>query len=375
MFLYFLLLTIMNALIFTAVNKKISPSLISLLCMFLFIVSALRFDTGIDCSTYQQIFYNPTPAITAKEKGFMLINEWIKALGFSFQPVLFIFSFLTILLLNRYILRKSANPALSLFIFFTYTPFYLETFNGLRQAVVIYIFLCSLKFIKERKFLPYCSVIIISAFFAHASAVILIPLYFVSNMRFSRFGRLFLISSSLFGSFALIRLVEYTPWAIYLKVTVPHNVLSPVFCFNVFLCVCLLLFVPYTDENKIEWNHCLFALCFLLMSIALRNSPLYIVTTRFNEYFLVTFIILVPLLIERQKRYKSILTLLAAACFSGIFTLSILMHGEQNELVPYKMFFGKFNEPVVYDILILVIFISIYALKIFSGRYVNERKY
>lgn len=70
--------------------------------------------------------------------------------------------------------RKEISPSFALFIYLT--TFYLRTFNIFRQAIAIAIVFWGIRFIRERKLIPYCICVVAAAFF-HDSAIASIVLY------------------------------------------------------------------------------------------------------------------------------------------------------------------------------------------------------
>ncbi len=158
-------------------------------CIFMICVAGLRHGY-IDTRAYRQGFIRldvkeifSSTYIFGEEgfdKGFSVLSAIIKLFTEESQVFLFVFSFLTVGLLFWGIYRNVENRWMGIFLFVT-TGCYLDTMNGLRQAfvsAVLFFFLP--KLIEQKKFLKFL-IIVLLASTVHASALIFIPLYFISS--------------------------------------------------------------------------------------------------------------------------------------------------------------------------------------------------
>lgn len=167
----------------------------------LFIISALRVDTGFDFDDYNNIFIEISHLRIKDfltfpvEKGYELLNAFIAIFTQNFQWVIVITAFLTIVILTVVVYRYSENYILS---FLLYIPFfYFFTLSGIRQGLALSISLLSFQFLREKKFFKYCFVVFLATSF-HYTAIILLPAYFILNIKLtwkkiSVFGALTLI--------------------------------------------------------------------------------------------------------------------------------------------------------------------------------------
>lgn len=366
-FLYFIIL------LFTLISydRKISKSIIYFLFLCLFVFSAIRYDIGRDYDSYLTIFENPDKMQTS-EKGFMLFNGLLKNLGFSVQSVIIVFSAITLIFAFLYIEENSSDKSLSIFIFFTFSPFYLGSLNTIRQALAIYVFLYSVKYIKSRKFVRYFLHIVAIAFFAHKSAVILIPLYFVLNHRWNNFFKLSLIIFSILITKILDLIIDATPYAIYLLGESGTNFLSPVFLVDFIVCFSIAFFLRKSFVYKEYYNIAFLSLCVLIMGVLMNGNPVFVLIARINEYFLASIIVLVPEIIKRFKS-KQIIYSVCILGFSLIYILSICINGEANQNTPYKMYFGIYEVNWSTDFIYVILFTFIAAL-LFGYSYTKKDK-
>lgn len=72
-------------------------------------------------------------------------------------------------------------------LFYFYKTFFYSNFVVMRQLIAMMIFLISIKFLIERKFLKYFILNIIGFLF-HSSAIMMIPLYFITKLKFEEYN-------------------------------------------------------------------------------------------------------------------------------------------------------------------------------------------
>lgn len=169
------------------INKS---SVLVVLAFFpLWIFLAFRDRTvGVDTGgTYYYIYRNIVYGEYARsmrvqvEQGYLLLNSLILHFSHSYFAVTFVMGTLTWLLFYHYIVKKSLDPSLSILIFFL-NFFYFHQFNVIRQLLASAIVLQGFKFIYERKFFKYLLIIFIAAFI-HKMALLLLPIYFIYNIK------------------------------------------------------------------------------------------------------------------------------------------------------------------------------------------------
>lgn len=332
-------------------KKEVSSGILIFLFVPLFLLSAMRYDIGRDYSTYMLIFENPD-LIGVNEKGYMLINNFAIQHGLTLQFVIIIYSMLTLLFAFIFISENSKNKILSLFIFYTYTPFYLQTLNTLRQALAIYIFLYATKYIHKKNFLAYTLYILFAAVFAHNSVIVVLPLYFLLDRKYSNIIKCGLIACFIAVSSLLEFIVQSTPYAIYLLGDSGAGGFSPVFLMDILLCALVVFFQKKT--NYIYSNITFFSLCILSMGVFLKASPIFTIVSRINEYFLASLVISISSRINDFRKYKKLLYYASICCFFSVFYFSLSVNGLENQLVPYQTFFNVFHNDIYFDILMII---------------------
>jgi hypothetical protein len=119
-----------------------------------------------------------------REVGFFLYSVIIKSICPNYFFWTFISSFIDVLLLDVIFRRYAKYYVLAFVVFYVFAADVMM-FNYMRNIKSILLFLISLKYLHERKFLPYILLNLAGISF-HISALVYIPLYFVLHRRFSK---------------------------------------------------------------------------------------------------------------------------------------------------------------------------------------------
>lgn len=168
-------------------SKKGKKIFLAIGFIIIFIFYAIRFDYGNDLPSYREWFEiirdNPSMSSVVNSKsgfeiGYLVLNIIFSKIGFNFM-----LSFLAATLLFGYykaiikiVPRKYYFLAMLILIF---NPnLLLVQSSAIRQTIGIAIFFLSIRFLFERKLIPYLLYCILAMQF-HSSAVILIPFYFL----------------------------------------------------------------------------------------------------------------------------------------------------------------------------------------------------
>ncbi len=115
----------------------------------------------------------------SKDRGFSFLSGIIRYFTDNGQVFLFIMALITVLALYYGLINRVPNMTYAVFLFIC-TGCYLDTMNGLRQALASsLLFLILPNLIIEKKFIKYVLVIAILST-VHASALVFIPLYFIA---------------------------------------------------------------------------------------------------------------------------------------------------------------------------------------------------
>lgn len=209
MILYFLILFITGVFsLFEIIGLKSNQRKISyvIFCFILFILSIIRWETGSDWDNYYEFFVHATDwgDFREFEPLYATLNTFAYELTESYTFLLLILAIILFSLQSLSISRYSPYPLTSLFclvgiscgnIFFV------------RQTVAVAILFYSVKYIQEKKFLPFILFITIATLL-HRSSFIFIIAWFVYYRTFSIKFMLLTISASLFLSTSIAVIMQ-----------------------------------------------------------------------------------------------------------------------------------------------------------------------
>ena len=170
---------------YSALLRKADYFLCIALAGIIIFISGFRHGVGVDYASYVEIYNDIVSGMpTHVEAGYQLLNLIAFEVGASAQFVFLVMALLTVFFAVRYIFFFSNWPALSLIMYALMPVFYLASFNGVRQFLAVTIFAFSLKYLVCRKIARYCLFVMLASCF-HVTAILLLPLYFFLNRRYS----------------------------------------------------------------------------------------------------------------------------------------------------------------------------------------------
>ncbi|RHJ85293.1 EpsG family protein [Parabacteroides sp. AM08-6] len=322
-----------------------------MMMLILALIAGFRSDVGMDYQAYKELFSEINTEVGAEssvEPGFVLINRIIYGLGGNYQMLFMIIAVISYALFYKFISYFSTNIFFSLLVFICIGQLYLNSFNAVRQFLAMSVFAYATLFIAEKKFWKYAECIILAALFGHASAILLIPLYF-ANREISIKSKLILLTLIVFASKYLIVLIENSKYAVYLKLEVFTKETSMVTFLYLLLSLFILFRQKYILNNNryknilVNMNYCYLILCVLL--IVFSNTPLIELINRYSYYFILFYSILIPALLteisNRSNRliYQSIVVTLLVF----LFVRSSIILGQEYNLTPFKFNFFLFE--------------------------------
>lgn len=171
--------------------------------LILLFVSSFRGDFTTDYPTYSNFFstyrfYSFEDILKEdqlQELGYVVLNKIIGEFTDNSIYLFIITSFMILILYFHQIARDSKYAWLSLLLFITVGDYY-PSFNILRQILAVAIIFSGSKYLYERNFYKYCIVILL-AFLFHRSSIIMLPFYFLLNLKISFKNIVTLFSGSL----------------------------------------------------------------------------------------------------------------------------------------------------------------------------------
>ena len=143
------------------------------------------YEVGTDTINYtyqynQSVGFAPYVFDDNVEKGYQIFDAIILSFTHNYFWLLFLSAFFIVYSYLRLIKTYSISYLSSVIIYIT-LGFYTFLFNGLRQALAIAITTYSIKYLLEKKLLPYVIICLLASIF-HISALIMIPFYFLLNL-------------------------------------------------------------------------------------------------------------------------------------------------------------------------------------------------
>jgi hypothetical protein len=311
--------------------------------IILMLFSGFRYCVGTDylgyCSMFDLIatrgrYYNI-------EYGYYHLVKFVQLIGGTQQLVFLIMACATIMFIYQYIEEFSADKELSWLLYLCIGPYFLSSFNGVRQVLPVAMFAFSLKYMKDGKFIKYLITNLIGFLF-HYSAIIAIPLYFLFKkvkltavkticiylglLLLYKVGlvnyllTLFHASSYILGSDSFIMDKSYVIFAV-----------MAVFCWAYYF------FVTKDQQKNLQVFLNMNLLSFLMVLLGLTTTNISnMVFARLNVYFFIAYLILVPntLVCIKNVKYRHVTNMFVILlCFSYYFYTTITA----TDLTPYLL--------------------------------------
>ncbi|MHB9338844.1 EpsG family protein [Fusobacterium pseudoperiodonticum] len=203
-------------------NKK--STFLIFLIIFLFCFS---YQMGIDWISYQDLYENIALRLswnqiitqyTGSERGYVILNLFFYKLGFNYEIFMGLILGICSFIVLNFIKKKSKNYYLA-FYFFLIIFFLSALLEPLvRQVIALTFFIVGIKYIERKNFFKYVLIIILAAQF-HRTAYLLIPLYFIKNLKFSMKKIILIVFSfKILLDYILILILYIFPkYSVYLK--------------------------------------------------------------------------------------------------------------------------------------------------------------
>lgn len=287
------------------------------LLMLLSIIAGIRYGIGTDYYTYLTIFQgiDDFDDYQYLEPGFRLIITFVKNLGFSELSLFFIFALITLVFLFKGIKENSKFPAFSIFIF-TLVFYIAYVFNGVRQGIVMSIFLYLLSDIEQRNVKKVLFFSILGMTIHYSAGFILIG-YFFTYLKISR--KKYIILTIL----CIIFMATNNFWVNLVNLVSPELVISKIVSYSddftdevdlIGLLQRVLILIPFIAyfpalkklDGRFEIIFRLYFLGFIFYTFYSNNGMF---ATRINMFFRILEVILFPYLLG-LKINKSVKTLI-----------------------------------------------------------------
>jgi hypothetical protein len=160
---------------------------------YMWFIATFREGIGFDYQSYIDIFEQARTgeqslgAIFSNlinggiEPGFYLLNRLLALFVHNSVVMYGIYSFLMLVPVVLFIYRYCADVWLSTWLYVTVTFFY-TIMNFVRQGMAVSIILLGYKFLREKKTIPFLAIVLLATMF-HKTALIMIPVYFLCQLK------------------------------------------------------------------------------------------------------------------------------------------------------------------------------------------------
>ncbi|MEG1993770.1 MAG: EpsG family protein [Oscillospiraceae bacterium] len=154
-------------------------------------LSAIRYEVGFDYSfTYvpgwRQVLDTPFSEFNKlyHEKGYVLLEYLISLVTENFQAIFISTSIILVALPIILICKYAADKIWGVFLYYSIGLYYCSM-NFIRQSIAAFIFAFAVVFAKKKKIIPYMLLVILASTF-HKSALLMIPFYFILQIRITK---------------------------------------------------------------------------------------------------------------------------------------------------------------------------------------------
>lgn len=217
--------------------------------------------------------------------------------------------------------------------------FWVDTFNGMRQALAATIIFCGFKFLREKKLLNYCIVVFI-AFLFHKSAVVLLLLYFIVHRKINWKNLLILVAITVIFIYSYDNVFNFADWLLdkeldkqgaYISNSV--NILRV--SANIAPAVYFLIRNWKKEKTDSETFYLNLLLIHGLVSLITINSAY---LARLNLYTSLFEIIAICELLKKEDKYRTVITIVVIILF---FVFQLYEVYISPDLSPFKWIWSR----------------------------------
>ncbi len=313
----------------------------------LIIIASLRHEVGTDWPIYDEHFYgiNELQTDPFSEIGFTLLNKIVYAIYPDFALMVAVCSIITYGFFFKAIYDQSINYSFSI-LFFVLDAVYFNSMNQVRQMMTLAIFLYAIKFIKQRKFLPYLIIILI-AFTIHTSAIICLPFYFLYGFRVRPLLHAVSILAGLVLMVPVNKVMEFivskTQYSWYLDSVFSDSVGFYLigFAFSVII-LFLYDFYYYYGENKDDKDYNFIVNLYWLGTMMVFFTTSIPQSSRLLICFTTPLMLGIPMMLKREKIHhrRVVLCILVIAIFLANLLYNVYVN-EWYHVIPYQSVFDR----------------------------------
>lgn len=335
------------AILLSLMDNRYDKYIFNYLTVILIVFAGFRYGIGVDYFSYYDVISYLSAGVTqAMEPGYLMMAKLISVVGGKEQLLYLLSSTITVIFIAKYIIEFSHYRLLSLYIYVTMPILYFASFNGIRQFIAVAIFSFSIKYILNKSFFKFISLLLIASTF-HITVILMIPCYFIFNrctkvkhLILLTLGYLILVSSA----DVILNLLHMSPKYLsdyYENEGVNYKSLISIPLFIFFMIFRSKLSSAFSGANTF--------IIMIYISALLAVTPLFsglpaVLINRMTSYFTIALIILVPNFISIiNDRYMRYIYLSLILLFPALYYYStLIINGEAYMLVPYEANFKLF---------------------------------
>lgn len=292
-------------------GKKIDVPLFYLSFLILLVFLSLRYNYGNDYDAYEGIYINIKDGLNAwgsSDVGFKFLNQVSPSFQFFIiiHSILYIYS--VFVLFNTFLNQN--NLIFGMIIWLLNPYFFLIHLSSIRQTMSMSVFILSVVFLINGKRITSVFMAFLSMIF-HKSSLLVLPFVFILNKKKNKklwvdsllIVTIILLITPLFNV-VIDFMLPYFPShyeSAYLSENLGNSLISVIMSFVIY-------FIILINYKKLEGNE------IILGKLSLIGASISVLTykiamlSRFQSYFDVFFIVLFPLIIEKQNtKFKKIL--------------------------------------------------------------------
>ncbi|HFT8655379.1 TPA: EpsG family protein [Enterobacter cloacae] len=349
----FIVLLLLTATI--PVFQKFEKLLVFFSFIAIWLIVSFSANVGPDYESYKFMYDSLNENFFLQEFLFRQFGYFFRANDYPFSVFYFSLTSIYIFFIYRIFIRYKNVAVLNLLIFIIMPYGLIEGgFNYLRQNIAVALFYLSVVFIVQKKFIRYSCYNAVGILF-HKSACILIPLYFVIQMKLST-RKYFLIYIIVLVATLSLEVPFIKNSLLILLGSIPGyggtyvnfrdgeflNALSTKGIFSyIYQCIPILLLILYknrvviTRNEQILFNITYLSLITLTMALELR------IMLRVEYYFILAKVFTLPLLVRLCSNNKSrTVFVLSLIVYFSLYFVAVYMTGLEKNLLPYKSVLG-----------------------------------
>lgn len=326
------------------IDKKQNKTIKIIPFVAMALIGGFRYNVGRDYDNYVNAFSYIVSGISFKaEILYRYLVFFVYKIGGTQQLVFLVVEIITCFLYFKFIYDNAIDFYLSSLIYLCIGPYYFSSYNTIREALAVAIFLNALKYLKEKKNTYKFILCLCIGFFVHKSILIgfvfvIIKNKFKKNYILSLIGVIGIVSVSInFGVVEKVLSMFNGDYNHYISTFSQDMDLS--YLIFELIAVLILIFYYY---SKIEIEDVYLNIDIMAISVigfAFFTGRFTMLFTRIASYFTPIFIIVIPQIIQCFKQKKIAKYIIVLSCI--IYFLILIMTNA--DLNPYNYSFKLFK--------------------------------